>query len=109
VSTGSYYVVAPIGQSGIAFLGDAGEFASVGQKRISQLTDDGTVRATVEFAAGEQSVNLHGYAPSAVTASANGGSIDNLSYDASSQRFALSVHPDASQARVSVALRPIVP
>ena len=28
VSSGSYYIVAPIGSSGIAFLGDAAKFAS---------------------------------------------------------------------------------
>src|SRR5581483_8596508 len=47
VGNGSYYIVAPIGPSGIAFLGDAGKFVSLGSKRISYLTDDGTVRATV--------------------------------------------------------------
>jgi hypothetical protein len=104
VSTGSYYIVAPIGPSGIAFLGDTGLFASVGQKRISQLSDDGTVHATVEFAAGEQSVTLQGYAPGAVTAFASGGAIDNVSYDAATQRFRLVVHPDTTSASVNVTL-----
>jgi len=96
--------VAPIGPSGIAFLGDAGLFASVGQKRISQLTDDGTVHATVEFAAGEQSVTLHGYAPGMVMASANGGAIDDLSYDAASQLFKVAVYPDTTPSSVNVTL-----
>jgi hypothetical protein len=46
VSSGSYYVVAPVGPSGIAFLGDEGKFVSLGDKRITQLVDDGTVQAT---------------------------------------------------------------
>jgi hypothetical protein len=104
VDAGSYFIVAPVGASGIAFLGDAGEFASLGQKRISQLSDDGTVHATIEFASGEQSVTLQGYAPSPVTTSAVGGAIDNLAYDTASQRFKFSVHPEVTPASVSVAV-----
>ena len=57
--------MAPVGPSGIAFLGDAGKFVSTGDKRIVHLSDNGTVSATVAFAANEHSVVLHGYAPSA--------------------------------------------
>lgn len=35
---------------------------SLGQKRISQLSDDGTLRATIEFGSGEQTITLHGFA-----------------------------------------------
>jgi ubiquinol-cytochrome c reductase iron-sulfur subunit len=38
-----YYIVAPVGPSGIAFLGDAGQFVSLGRKRIASLKDDGAV------------------------------------------------------------------
>ena len=105
MSTGSYFIVAPVGPSGIAFLGDQGEFVSLGQKRISQLADDGTVRATVEFARGEQAVTLHGYAPAAPTVTATGGAVDGLSYDAATQRFQFAVHPDAAPASVTVTPR----
>ena len=57
--------MAPVGPSGIAFLGDAGKFVSTGDKRIVHLSDNGTVSAPVAFAANEHSVVLHGYAPSA--------------------------------------------
>ena len=60
---GSYYVVAPIGPSGIAFLGDKGKFVSTGKKRIETLSDDGTLHVSVRFAPGETSVVLHVYSP----------------------------------------------
>src|SRR5579883_407373 len=63
VGSGSYYIVAPLGPSGIAFLGDAGKFVALGSKRISSLSDNGSVQATVSFAPGERAVTLHGYAP----------------------------------------------
>jgi len=60
---GSYYIVAPIGPSGIAFLGDAGKFVSAGKKRIEQLSDDGAVHVVVRFAPAEKSILLNFYAP----------------------------------------------
>jgi hypothetical protein len=104
VSDGSYFVVAPVGPSGIALLGDQGEFATLGQKRISQLSDDGTVHVSVEAAAGEQSLTLFGYAPSAPAVAVAGGSADPLSYDASSQRFTVVIHPDVAPSSVGVEL-----
>jgi hypothetical protein len=106
VSSGSYFIAAPLGPSGIAFLGDAGEFASLGRKRISELADDGVVRATVEFAAGEQQVTLFGYAPTAPSASASGGSIDNVAYDSDTHRFILVLHADATPSSLRVELSP---
>ncbi|HJP79033.1 MAG TPA: hypothetical protein VJ914_32475 [Pseudonocardiaceae bacterium] len=90
-SNGSYYVVAPLGQSGIGFLGDAGKFVSLGGKRIAQLSDNGSVHATVSFASGENSVTLHGYAPSAPKVSATDGSAGAVSYDSSKHQFTVSV------------------
>jgi len=104
VADTAYYVVAPVGPSGIAVLGDAGAFVSLGRARISQLRDDGTVQVGVEFAAGEQAVVLHGYAPSAPAATAVGGGLDPLDYDAASQRFSLTVHPTAAPGHVDVLL-----
>jgi hypothetical protein len=104
VSDGTYYVVAPIGASGIAFLGDSGEFATLGAKRISALSDDGAVHATVEFAAGETSVTLVGYAPSPPGASASGGISEPLVYDATTGRFTVAVHPNTSPSSVTVSL-----
>ena len=106
VSSGTYFVAAPVGPSGMAFLGDAGEFATLGRKRISALSDDGTVHASVEFAPGDDSVTLFGYAPAAPSASASGGSIQAVSYDPATQRFSVVVRADAAPSGVRVELSP---
>ena len=72
---GSYYLVAPIGPSGIAFLGDSGKFVSCGKKRIEQLSDDGALQVLVRFAPGEKFVALHLYATTPPRVSANLGTV----------------------------------
>ncbi|WP_435172326.1 CBM35 domain-containing protein [Actinacidiphila sp. bgisy145] len=105
VSTGTYWVVAPVGPSGIAFLGDAGKFVAHGDQRIAHLSDDGTVRTTVAFAAGEGPITLHGYAPSKPVATASTGSVGAVGYTASTGLFTVAVTAGADhQAVVALAL-----
>lgn len=92
---GAYYLVVPIGKSGIGFLGDAGKFVSLGKKRISALSDDGTLRATISFASGERSVQLHGYAPSSPNIVATAGAVSAETYDPITHLFAVTVSPGA--------------
>jgi hypothetical protein len=106
VADGSYFIVAPIGPSGIGLVGDVGEFASLGQKRISALSDSGVVDATVEFAAGEQSITLLGFAASPPTITVNGGSSDPVAYDPPTGRFSVVVRAGTSPASVQVELAP---
>jgi hypothetical protein len=61
--SGSYYIVAKVGPSGMAFLGDSGKFVSVGKKRVQNLSDDGVLHVSLQFAPGESSVVLHLYSP----------------------------------------------
>jgi len=103
VSGGSYYIVAPVGPSGIAFLGDTGKFVSLGRKRITQLADDGRVKATVAFADGEQAVTLHGYAEKPPRVEASEGIAGPLFYDPSSHRFNFTVSPGTGRV-ASIAL-----
>jgi hypothetical protein len=93
VSSGSYYIVAPIGPSGIAFLGDAGKFASLGNKRITQLTDNGTVQATIAYASGETSLTMHGYSPTLPNVTASDGTVGSVTYNTSTQLFSFTVSP----------------
>src|SRR5262249_6055956 len=93
---GSYYVVVPIGVSGIGFLGDAGKFVSLGKKRISTLSDDGAVHATVRFADGERAVRLHGYAPVSPEIVAIAGTLSAQTYDPRTHLFEVTVAPDPS-------------
>ncbi len=91
----AYYIVAPIGPSGIAFLGDAGHFVTLGKKRIVQLNDTGAVEATIAFAKGEDSRTLFGYSPSAPLVTAGVGAVAATSYDEDTHLFRLTVTPDA--------------
>ncbi len=100
VGGGSYYIVAPIGPSGIAFLGDAGKFVALGSKRISRLSDNGSVQATVSFAPGERAVTLHGYAPAQPRVNAMPGLVGSLSYNPRSHLFSVSVSPGADETAV---------
>jgi hypothetical protein len=98
----SYYVVVPLGPSGIAFAGDAGKFVSLGKKRITQLSDTGTLSVSVAFAAGETSVTLHGYAASQPTASASAGSVGAVTWDAGTKMFAVPVMPSGGVATIAL-------
>ncbi|SEG68503.1 Tat (twin-arginine translocation) pathway signal sequence [Actinacidiphila yanglinensis] len=87
VTDGTYWVIAPVGASGIAFLGDAGKFVAHGDKRLTHVSDDGKVHATVAFSAGEGPVTLHGYAPRKPTVQATTGSVGAVGYDTSTKLF----------------------
>jgi autotransporter-associated beta strand protein len=105
---GSYFVVVPIGPSGVAFLGDTNKFVTLGKKRISALTDAGVIQATVSFAPGETNVTLTGYAPSLPYAGAMNGSLGGMNYDPAAHLFSLSVTPINSQtATVALSLSPL--
>ena len=58
-----YWVVAPVGAEGIAFLGDLSKYISCGKQRITSLVDAATqVTAKVDLEPQEDSVVLSGYA-----------------------------------------------
>lgn len=99
-TNGSYYVVVPVGQSGIAFLGDTAQFASLGLKRIQHLSDTGTVNTTISYATSEHTVTVKGYAPSAPTATASDGSVGAVSYNSSTHLFTLTVTAGADHSAV---------
>ena len=90
-----YRVAAPIGQSGMAVLGDTGHFVTLGRKRIKALSDDGTVSLTIAFAAGESARIIEGYSPDAPAAVATAGAIGPLSYDSATKRFSVAATPGA--------------
>ena len=64
----TYYIVAPLTSSGIAFLGDADKITSTGKKRIAAIQDNRTsLSIKVLFAKGEKSVKLVGYCEKTIT------------------------------------------
>ena len=104
VSSGTYWVVAPVGPSGIAFLGDAGKFVSHGDQRIEHLSDSGQIAATVAFAAGEGPVTLHGYATAKPAVTASTGSVGAVAYSTATSLFSVVVTAAAgNQAVITIA------
>ena len=93
VSSGSYYIVVPIGPSGIGFIGDAGKFVSWGKKRISRLTNCGSVQATITFATGETSLTMYGYASSQQNITATDGTVSAVIYNRATGIFSYPVSP----------------
>lgn len=93
-SATAFYVLAPVGRSGLAFLGDEGKFVSTGRKRISAIKETpGGLTATITFASGEKTVRLFGYAPRAPQVKAVAGTVSDSAYDAASGRFEFTVAP----------------
>jgi hypothetical protein len=88
-----YLVAAPIGTSGIALLGDTGQFVTLGKKRVTALADDGVVNVSLAFAAGERSRTLQGYSPDPPIVRAGTGAVGTPSYDPATGRFAVQVMP----------------
>ena len=91
----AYYVIVPVGDSGIGFLGDAKQFAGLGKKRIAHVGGREAVRATISFARGESERTMHGYAPAAPVAIAQTGAAGEVTYDTDKQLFRVTVSPDA--------------
>ena len=95
VGSGSYYIVAPIGLSGIGFLGDTGKFVSLGKKRITQLADTGNVQATIAFANGETALTITGYSPTTPIITATDGTVGAVNYNSATQLFSVVLSPGA--------------
>jgi len=89
----AYYIVTPVGPSGIGLLGDLGQFVPLAKQRILSWTDDGTVNLTVAFAPGETSRTIHGYSTTAVMVTAQEGTAGTASFDATTQRFQFDLSP----------------
>jgi hypothetical protein len=102
-SGGSYYVVVPVGPSGIAVLGDTNKFVTWGKKRIVALTDNGRLQMTVAFAAGESNVTITGYSPVAPSATVLSGTTGTVAYNPVNHLFTMSMSP-GNQGTATVAL-----
>jgi len=100
----AYYVVVPIGPSGIGFLGEQGKIAPLGKARVASWTDDGALTATLSFAPGEAGVIVQGYAPSTPIASATSGAVGAVIFDSATRRFTLPVMPVGNTATISLKL-----
>jgi hypothetical protein len=87
-----FYVIAPVGASGIAFLGDSAKFVGTGKERVSEITDnpDG-VAATLLLSASESSIQLHGYATAAPSVTVKGGKAGPVNFNAATGHYSFSI------------------
>jgi len=102
----AYLIAAPIGSSRIAILGDAGQFATLGKKRIVALTDNGeAAQITVAFAPGETVRTITGYSPFPVQARAADGAVGHILRNQTTGLFSVQVFPGAFGA-VTITIAP---
>ncbi len=93
----AYYVIAPVGPSGIAFLGDAGKFVGTGKQRILTLKDEpGGLTVGVLFAPGEKTVTLHSYSRTGRSAESSNATVGPVYYDLATGDFTVSITPRAN-------------
>ena len=85
-------IIAPIGPSGIGFLGDEDKIASTGKQRIAEIQDTATgLNVTVLAAPGEAVINLLGFADVAPSCSIADGSPLPVRYDTATKLFHVAV------------------
>jgi len=88
----SFVIIAPVGPSGIAFLGDPDKIASTGKQRIPDIRESAeTLQVTVLTAPGEQAVTLHGFSDTAPACQLADGKTLPVQYDAATKHFTVAV------------------
>ncbi len=91
----AYYIVAPVGPSGIALFGDRGKFVSMGKERIASLQElPHAVRVRVLFATNENEVTLFGDAPSEPTVTVQGGHARAVTFNPNTGYFSVRIVPE---------------
>lgn len=97
-----YFVLVPVGPSGVAFLGDEGKLVMLGKKRIASVSDDGSLHVRVIFAPGEETVRLHGFAAERPKIEVEAGRAGTLEYQSATGEFHLPVSPAGGEVRLSL-------
>ncbi len=93
----AFYVLAPLGKSRIAFLGDKNKFVGTGRQRIASMHDEpGKLTVGVVLAENENTVTLNGYAASEPTATIISGTDDSVQYNPATGYFTVVVKPDST-------------
>jgi hypothetical protein len=99
IKGGSYdfVIIAPVGPSGIAFLGDEDKIASTGKQRIADIHETAkTLSVAVVTAPGEPVVRLHGFAEVAPNCQLADGNILPVQYDAPTKHFTIAMSSPAA-------------
>jgi hypothetical protein len=91
--TGSYsfVIIAPVGPSGIAFLGDEDKIAATGKQRIADMHESPTKLNVIVLSAPGEVVKLHGFADAAPSCLIADGKPIPVDYDAATKHFVVPV------------------
>jgi hypothetical protein len=84
---GVYWVVVPVGRSGVGFLGDTDKFVPNGKARVRTLRNGEALVTRILFARGEERLRLSGFALAPPKVRARHGVVDNVVYDRRSRLF----------------------
>jgi hypothetical protein len=91
------YSVAPVGKSGIAFLGDANKFVGTGRQRITSIVDKPSgLTVQVVLSLEESSTTLAGYSETAPKVSVSAGTAGPVDFNAQSGYFTVTITKPAS-------------
>src|SRR5205085_7192144 len=84
---GAYWIVVPVGPSGVGFLGDEDKFVSNGRNRIARIEDNGVLTVRLILAEGESRLHLYGFSVSRPEIRATRAAVENVIYDSQSKLF----------------------
>jgi hypothetical protein len=99
-----YRILSPVNRKGLALLGDTEQIVPLGKKRIAAIEDRGTLTITIEFAHGEDTLPISGYASRRPKVKALEGKAKDMAYDPKTRVFQLQVaSPEGGRAVVRVA------
>lgn len=91
-----YWIVAPVGPSKIALLGDLNHFASMGKMRIPAVAENTkSLVVTLALTPDEKTRLITGWCAQAPKLGRTEGGIAKLDYDAATNRFAVGVEPNS--------------
>jgi len=107
VPAGSYafVIIAPVGPSGIALIGDEDKITSTGKQRIAAIHDSAEgLNLTVLTVSGEDKVSLHGFADTAPACQLTRGKPLPVQFDAATKHFRVTI-PAPSAGEITLTLR----
>lgn len=94
----TYWIMTPVGESGMSLIGDTGLFVTRGRNRIVAVSDQQKqINTTVLLAAGEQAITLSVYAPAKPMVRVKNGTCQSITYDASTGIAQAKIAADADQ------------
>ena len=102
-SQGSYYVMAPIGASGMAFVGDVTKFVPASRQRVMSLSDDGQITAALAFKSGGETVPISIFATAAPVVSADQATVSTPVYDSATGLYRVMVTSESAAATLHIA------